>query len=458
MSVNRLLQPDAEGAGSEMIEQLTTKQRKLAYLIGIVILMVPIIVLGMPATDAPGSGGKLAQLRQTHDLGESTLGKVDPTTATMNLVLLGMRGVAVNLLRMELDQQRDRKQWAQMRATTESVILLQPHYIQVWRYLGWNLAYNVSAEWDGVADRFAWVKEGAKFLMQGAERNSGSPEIYWETGRTLGQKIGRSDEWKQFRKFFVVDPDKQFRGGPDSEINPDGKDNYLAAKDWYQKANNAEDTHEQHIMMRAIFRSYPARSQLDYAEALQREGTFEEITRRAWENAYKEWVKDYGSMIHQTEHGPIYMEAYDKDVEEIAKTNNVDPRVIQAEIEFYQNTTNYRFWRTKAHSEMQTNTVNVHRNLYDAEQLFKKGDIDAAEKSLTDGLAQYENMLKIYKDLEVDDNTLEEGLWGIMLWQKIFQLKNQVQPDDFPLKWLWEKESGRIPNLQQDFNRKYGPS
>ncbi len=32
-------------------------------------------------------------------------------------------------------------------ATTESVILLQPHYIQVWRYLGWNLAWNVSAEW-----------------------------------------------------------------------------------------------------------------------------------------------------------------------------------------------------------------------------------------------------------------------------------------------------------------------
>ena len=44
------------------------------------------------------------------------------------------------------------------------------------------------------------------------------------------------------------------------------------------------------------------------------------------------------------------------------------------------------------------------------------------------------------------------------LWQKIYQLKTQIQPEEFPLKWLWEKEAGRIPNLQQDFNRRYGPS
>lgn len=441
-----------------MIEQLTIKQRKLAYLVGIVVLMVPIIVLGMPATDVTGSGGKLAQLRQEHELGESTLGKVDPTTATMNLVLLGMRGVAVNLLRMELDQQKDRKQWAQMRATTESVILLQPHYTQVWRYLGWNLAYNVSAEWDAVQDRYAWVKEGAKFLMQGADRNRRSAEIYWETGRTLGQKVGRSDEWKQFRQYFKKDPDKNFQGGPDPEINPDGKDNYLAARDWYLKANDAEALSEQHIMMRALFLSYPARSNLDYAEALQREGIFEEITRRAWEEAYKQWVDVYGHFVHQTDVGPIYMEADEKDIAEMAKANNVDTKQIESEIVFYQNTSNYRFWRTKAHSEMQANTVGVHRDLYDAEQLFKKGDIDEAQKTLELGLKRYETLLKTYQDLQIDDTTLEEGLWGVMLWQKIYQLNNQIQPDEFPLKWLWEKESSRIPNMQSDFNRKYGPS
>lgn len=444
-----------------MIEQLTAQQRKLAYLIGMVVLMLPIIVLGMPATDEEGSGGKLARLRQEHDLGESTLGKVDPTSATMNLVLLGMRGVAVNLLRMQLDTQRDQKQWAQMRATTESVILLQPHYIQVWRYLGWNLAYNVSAEWDAVEDRYFWVKEGAKFLMQGAERNRLDPEVYWDTGNTLGKKIGRSDEWKQFRRFFKEDPDKErYDGGPDSEINPDRKDNYLAAKDWFQKANDAEEKHEQHIMMDCLFRSYPARSQLDYADALQREGQFDETTRKAWDDAYHDWVEDFGHMRFKTADYPIFMEmsASESAMEEIIKSTGRDRASIERELDLYQNVSNYRFWRTKAHAEKQLNTTRMHSDLFVGEDLFKKGDIDAAQEVLESGLEKFKKMLDTYSELGSDDITLEEGLWGIMLWQKIYQLKNQVQPEEFPLKQLWEKEINRVPNLQNDFNRKYGSS
>ncbi len=441
-----------------MIESLTARQRKLAYLVGIVVLSLPIIGLGMPASDEENSGGRLAHLRQEYDLGESTLGKVDPTSATMNLVLLGMRGVAVNLLRMELDQQKDRKQWAQMRATTESVILLQPHFIQVWRYLGWNLAYNVSAEWDAVEDRYFWVKEGAKFLMQGADRNKKDPEIYWETGRTLGQKIGRADEWKFFRKFFKVDPDEErFNKGPDNDINPEGKDNYLAAKDWYNKANAAEDKHEQHIMMQALFRSYPARSQLDFAEALQREGIFDGGARDAWEKAHHEWVDGFGRMRFLAEVNlEISMEADDKEIESLAKSSGFDLERVRREINFYQNTCNYRFWRTKAHSEMQPNTVDVHRELYEGEQLFKSGELETAQATLESGLKKYERLLKDYTDLENDDNTLEEGLWAVMLWQKIYQLNHQIQPEEFPLKWMWEKEANRIPNLQQDFDRYSG--
>ncbi|TXT29825.1 MAG: Uncharacterized protein FD138_2372 [Planctomycetota bacterium] len=404
-----------------MIEQLTAQQRKLAYLMGIVILMLPIIVLGMPAADEEGSGGKLARLRQEHDLGESTLGKVDPTSATMNLVLLGMRGVAVNLLRMQLDTERDQKQWAQMRATTESVILLQPHYIQVWRYLGWNLAYNVSAEWDAVEDRYFWVKEGAKFLMQGAERNRLDPEVYWDTGNTLGKKIGRSDEWKQFRVFFKEDPDKdRYQGGPDSAINPSKRDNYLVAKDWFQKANDAEEKHEQHIMMNTLF----------------------------------------GHMRFHTGDCEIWVEAPSSEaaMEEIIKSSGKDRNFVEREIDFYQNVCNYRFWRTKTFAERQLMVTRMHGNLFDGEELFKKGDIDAAQEVLESGLTGFKTMLENFPDLTTDDLTLEEGLWGVLLWQKIYQLKNQVQPEEFPLKQLWEKEFNRVPNLQQDFSRKYGSS
>src|SRR5690606_1142229 len=130
-------------------------------------------------------------------------------------------------------------------------------------------------EWDAVADRYYWVKEGAKYTMAGSRRNEQSPELYWETGRVLGQKIGRSDEWQIFRKFFKADPDEDTYGGyADTELNPKGIDNYLAAKDVFVIANERELEQPQHIMMRMLFRSYPARSQFDYADALQREGIF----------------------------------------------------------------------------------------------------------------------------------------------------------------------------------------
>ncbi len=181
------------------MNNLTSQQRKIAYLVGMAVLLSPIIWLGMPSTGGDDKGGRLAELRQQYDLGESNLGDVDPASATMNLVLLGLRGVAANLLWMQLDEQKDTKNWAQMRATTESIIKLQPHYVDVWRFNAWNLAYNVSAEWDGVEDRYYWVKEGAKFLMRGSKRNETGVLANVAAKLTVSQVVDRS----RFAKLLV---------------------------------------------------------------------------------------------------------------------------------------------------------------------------------------------------------------------------------------------------------------
>ena len=438
------------------MNRLTSQQRKLVYLAGIVALSIPIVVLGMPSTGAEGTGGALDRMRRQHDLGESTLGQVDPTSVTMNLVLLGLRGVATNILWMQLDHQKDTKNWAQMRATTESIIMLQPHFMKVWRFHGWNLAYNVSAEWDAVADRFYWVKEGTKFTMKGCQRNQRYPELYWDVGDLTGKKIGRSDEWKFFRKFFKADPDEaRFGGRADPEINPADEDNYLVSKEWYQRANDAEDRYEQHLMMRALFRSYPARSQLDYANALNREGIFDEIAREAWERALREWTQDYGKMVFQTPECELFLEADERDVAELAKRNNVEESVIQNWLNRTQNVTNYRYWRTRAMSESEPDTVAAHRDLYQGEQAFKAGEIDEAQEKLERGMATLSKVLTRYESLATEDLVIEEGLWAVMIWQKILQLKGIAFPQEFPLKWLWEGQAERLPELQYDFDRRY---
>ena len=156
---------------------------------------------------------------------------------------------------------------------------------------------SVAVEWDDVRDRYYWIKEGAKFIRDGTEYNRYSPELHYEVGRIVGQKIGIADEWRIYRRYFNPggaqyedlaadekgDPSPENRGGPDLKLNPEGLDNYLAAQRWYQEANDLEARgYEQYLMMQHIFRQYPYRCQLDYAGTLNREGFFGDVALEAF--------------------------------------------------------------------------------------------------------------------------------------------------------------------------------
>lgn len=435
------------------MNNLTSRQRKTACVVGILVLLVPIVILGMPAGDqAEASGGVLARLRSDYDLGESDLGQIDPTSATMNLVLLGLRGVAVNMLRMDLDYYKDTKNWAELRATTDAVITLQPHYIEVWRFLSWNMAYNVSAEWDAIPDRYYWVKEGGKFSQQGTRRNQEIPELYWETGRVWGQKVGRSDEWEYFRKYFLNDPGQE-EGGVDIEVNPEQKDNYLVAKDWYTDANLKEDRKVQHIMMRALFRSYPMRSQLDLADALQREGQFTGATVAAWQQGFEEWTQDFGKTLFKARDCEVYMEAFEEDIEQMAADNNVSKEVVNSSLKHIQHTTNYRYWRVRALTEARKDTAKAHQLIYEGEQHYKSGELSAALPKLLEGMVLFEKMLDEHPELLDEDLTAEEGVWAVLLWRKILELQRKPIPKTHSLKALWDRHQGLLPELEDRFNR-----
>jgi hypothetical protein len=476
---------------------MTSKQRKVVYLVAILVLLAPIIHLGMPSSGEAESGGRLAQLRVEYELGESTLGNIDPSSAAMNLVLLGLRGIATDLLWINALEEQKTKNWAQLRTTIDSIIMLQPHYMKVWQFQGWNLAYNVSAEWDAVADRYYWVKEGAKFMDKGIKQNEKIPELYWESGRIYSQKIGRADEWRQFRRYFLVDPDPKYDNGVDQAINPEGKDNYLVAKGVFHAANAREDFRVQHIMMRALFRSYPYRSQLEYADALQREGIFDTVTQLAWKQGFDEWTGLYGKEEWMSPGGWVILEAQREDVlrlatrdvqqyaeEEYGLTIEVNADGTKVEIiddegspeikkkieeelkdriklkehwvNRYQDTTNYRYWKIRAQSEAEQVTVEAHRELFQGDVLFKQGKLDEAKATLMSGMAKFQKMLIKYPALQIEDLTIEEGLNAVLLWQYIHQLQQTKPPANFALKPLWDQHENRVPSLDASFRSRLG--
>ena len=381
------------------MNKLTNQQRKLVYFGGILFLLIPIILLGMPGTpneDGTMSGGFLAEARHEAKLGEATMGKVDPSSSAMNLVLLGFRGVAASVQNVKAMEYFETKNWGKFLNTVDSVISLQPHYYKVWSFQGWNISYNVSNQWDGVEDRYWWVKEGARFLKRGSLLNEGISEIDWYTGEILGKKIGRSDEAKFFRWYFNPegypnvplekkgDPDTaRWKGGPDRDLNPYSEDNYLVARGAYLSANKKESESEfgQRVMTRIAFRSKAAHALIGMANAMQREGVFNEAIARRWEVAHDNWVNDFGREDFYTYGGRVQLAMTEDELREVAAAESAQfKRTITLEekikqLQGTQNMANYLYWKTYSLVESLPETTAVHQEIYNGKEMARSGRI-----------------------------------------------------------------------------------
>ncbi len=308
----------------------TIFRKKVAYMVTIGLLLLPLFWLGHPATkgtkDAKGSpGGKLAQLRTEYGLSNASIGEIDPAGETIKLATLGLRPFAVSLLLTKANEYKKRKDFNNLSATLNQIARLQPNFIRVWRFQAWNLAYNVSVEFDDFNDRYHWVIRGIEFLKEGTTYNERDPRLLWDIGWFISHKIGRCDEQKQFRKLFKEDD--EFHGSrPLAE-----RDNWLVGKEWFRKAENMVDTLGVPVKGKSplLFRSEAPMCQMNYAEALEQDGVFGEVARQAWRVAEQDW-DDYGSFDIPTTYGPIIhlndKELYEQRVKDVdAKIDALQP-------------------------------------------------------------------------------------------------------------------------------------
>ncbi len=450
---------------------LSSRQRKLVYSCGIVFLLIPIYFLGgptsvdvQPGTRAEVGGGMLARMRVQYDLGESTLGEIDPSSAAMNLMLLGLRGPAATVLNLQALEYQEKKDWAKLKTTLDAVLKLQPHYVETWKFQGWNLAYNVSREWDKVADRFYWVKEGIKFTKLGTARNATAAILFHQVADICGSKIGNADEKSFFRKFFVVDPDtKRFDNGPDPETNQFGKDNYLVAKDWYAIANEKDKLFGIDGKEPVLARARPARALFDYARARQRDGVFGEENGADWDNAYREWTEVYGKEIFLGMHDIKYkLNSTEDDFVQMAEENKVtlaiQKRINQQNVAM----TNFDRWVTIGQCERDPLMVKAHKKIYEGKVAYKEGriydDLDEdnnvvpseAEANFMEGMVALGQVFQKYPNIAIHSEYLEEGLLALYYWSKLHQV-NDKEVGPTPMG----RYANENPGLQQDVAREF---
>lgn len=297
---------------------ITAYRRKLIYIAAIVAILVPLYVLGQPSVirddKQTSAGGTLAQIREKYDLGQGDLGKLDPASESARLATLGLRGVATSILWHKANTYKTEQNWDRLSATLNQIALLQPHFIKVWEFQAHNLAYNTSVEFDDYRQRYAWVKRGMEYLSRGIDFNRRDANLPHFQGMIFGQKLGKADEHKQFRKLFSNDGDFHdelekdgFDAREEEALGPDRlPDNWLVGRLWYKRA---EAVYNSGNLLPNSFRKGPLQffssaplTLMNFSEAVESEGILDERAQEAWSRSDTSW-RQFGDLVLPTTWG-----------------------------------------------------------------------------------------------------------------------------------------------------------
>jgi hypothetical protein len=451
------------------------QHRKLLYgvlIVGVFMLMFPY-------------GNWLNEEKKRRDLGEAAIGQVDTGSFMLKLALLGgARGIAANVLWTRAEELKKDQDWDRLKTTVDLITKLQPHFLSIWTFQSWNLAYNVSVEWDAPEDKYEWIKKGIQFVQEGVKKNRRSPDLRWDTAWTYYHKLGFADESIILRRLFRDDEDEDFKTyvDPDSGVRVVKHDNFQLGYGWFSDAIGLVDRGETRLQggtreeesaditaKRAAgpqdvtyvdpspqrkgrpgdlaFRAMPAHAQTRYAAALEKmsildvPATFGEVASSEWTRALNEWVK-FGSYEFLTHNEveirpgvlgkqPVHLDDDTKREEYAKLTPNQQYWTTR-----WSDQMNYRYWKDRADAERTKTGVEARRLFYEGTLAYKKADFRTAVSKFKEGLALWEKLLAEHKDYRNDDfNKKDTGLVVKRYIRALRQL-GQDEPKDLPFREL----------------------
>ncbi len=273
--------------------------RKIIYIVVIALLLIPLSMITRPSVKNQNEGGVLARLRVKHNLSQAELSEIDPASETMKLASLGLRGVAVNMLWMQAVEHKKREEYDKLASSLKALTKLQPNFVKVWEYQAHNLAYNVSMEFDDYEYRYQWVKKGLDFMKQGVKHNRKDHRMTDMLGFMTGNKFGKSDEKRSFRRLFPND--HEFHESMSDMLDPEsydvdlyGPDSWLMARQWYKQSNKLVNMGAQMYKNDVMFFMLMPSQTRNRGLSLQEEYKTDDVIQDVWVRADKQW-EDLGA-------------------------------------------------------------------------------------------------------------------------------------------------------------------
>jgi hypothetical protein len=429
-------------------------------------LIYGMIIVGIFALMFPYTGW-LAEEKKRRDLGEAAIGQIDTGSFMMKLFLLGgFRGIVADILWLRAEEQKKDHDWDRLKTTVELITKLQPHFLSIWTFQGWNLAYNVSVEWDAPEDKYTWIKSGIKFLEQGVAKNRRSPDLIWDTAWTYYHKLGFSDESIILRRLFYDDEDLPFKTYEDPRTGQpvEAKDNFKLGYGWFGRAVKLVDEGAGRVSGGTVseiryvdatpqrkgrpddiaFRSMPAHAQTRYAAGLEKmsiygiEATFGEVAKNEWYHAWQEWLE-------LGDHVFISFNEVERDgkmVRDRVKLNDACyPERLKAMPENqaywtnrWSDQMNFRYWVQRCEAEGSTKAVAARQLFYEGTKAYKTGDFPVAEEKFREGLAVWKSLMDDYPVYREDELSKKETGHIVRRYRRVLRQNLTPIPDDLPFK------------------------
>lgn len=408
-------------------------------------------------------GDWLNEQKKKRDLGEAAIGQVDTGSFMLKLALIGgFRGVAADFLWNRAEEYKREQDWDRLASTVDLITKLQPHFLSVWTFQGWNLAYNVSVEWDAPEDKYDWIKKGIKFLQDGVRKNQKSPDLLWDTAWTYYHKLGFADEAIILRRLFRDDSDEDFKTylDPDTKIRIIAHDNFLVSYGWFSTSVALVDAGAERLAVGTeanldyvdptpqrkgrpgdlAFRSMPAHAMTRYASGLEKmsmldiPATFGEVAKNAWARALNEWVK-FGEYEYEAFNDPQKQKVRLDDAtnpERFAKLTETQ----QYWTNRWADQMNYRYFKDRSSAEMTTKGVEARRLFYEGTIAYRLSDFELAVQKYREGLALWDELLKEHTDYRNDEFNKKDT--GLVLKRYVRALRQlgEPEPKDMPFQEL----------------------
>jgi tetratricopeptide (TPR) repeat protein len=106
-------------------------------------------------------------------------------SANVGALILGFRKLVGDMLWLKVDQYWHMGLYQRMLPMMETVVLLDPHFIEAYALGAWHLAYNVTVVFPSAEDKQKYIGMGIHFLEKGLKSNPRSSKLYGEMGYTM---------------------------------------------------------------------------------------------------------------------------------------------------------------------------------------------------------------------------------------------------------------------------------